>query len=324
MKITTRQTHYALAGLAMLAINSLTLAACPETYQYRSQYIHEGTRTEPLVSYWALQYPAGEKMPVSRSAARYGNSLGYVPVPVLTRPQPLSPGDLLRLTHEDWLKIKSADETLNEYRLSRNDEYTAEEQERGKFNKKAIMNVLECWLTQSSSGKGTKGSQGGAAKNQPSAAANTADAETWDAKALDERQEASFSAWVEQGEAEEQAELSSDKPPRKKAYLPAQSKCLRVVDVKQDSSDKRLYWYAIQNVCNQAMHAHWCAGEKSECRLSKQAWLIQPGDKERSWMLSPRGKQGVQFYGTACVESYKGQPVYYDRKAGKCWAWSAK
>lgn len=143
-----------------------------------------------------------------------------------------------------------------------------------------------------------------------------------DTKSLDERQEASFVAWIEQGESEESNELDSGKTPRKKVYPPMQGKCLRVVDIKGSRSDKRFYWYAIQNVCKQPVHAHWCAGEKSECKQSKQAWLIQPGEKERSWMLTSRGPQGVQLYGTACLDKFQGQQVFYDKKSSKCWAWS--
>lgn len=138
---------------------------------------------------------------------------------------------------------------------------------------------------------------------------------------LDERQEAHFTQWIEKGSAEEQAMLSENKTKRKKIYPAQRPQCLRVVDVKQAQGNKRLYFYAIQNICSEPLHAHWCAGERSECRRPKQAWLIQPGDKEGSWMLSQQGPQGVQFYGTACVDTFKGQQVYYDKKSGKCWAW---
>lgn len=143
------------------------------------------------------------------------------------------------------------------------------------------------------------------------------------AKRLDQRQEANFIALIERSEAEERAALSSGKPQRRKVYPPQRPQCLRVVDIKQGNTNKRLYFYAIQNVCNEPMHAHWCAGEKADCRLPRQAWLIQPNEKEGSWMLSRTGAQGVQFYGTACVDKHRGQQVYYDKKSGTCWAWDA-
>ncbi|MBL5979652.1 hypothetical protein JAO85_20450 [Comamonas sp. NyZ500] len=144
-----------------------------------------------------------------------------------------------------------------------------------------------------------------------------------EAKRLDEKQEANFQTLIQSTETAEQNEVNRGGAQRNKVDLPQRHQCLRVVDVKQDKTVPSMYWYAIQNSCKEPLQAYWCAGEKSECKQPKQSWLIKPGAKERSWMDSPNGSQGVQFYGTACVTKFEGRQVYYDKNRAQCWAWDA-
>lgn len=141
-----------------------------------------------------------------------------------------------------------------------------------------------------------------------------------EAKRLDDKQEANLSAILEQGEEVMKSEANRSNGPRNQVFLPQKSQCLRVIDVAQDKTVKSMYWYAIQNTCKEPLQAYWCAGEKSDCKQPKQAAVIKPGGKERSWMDSSTGKQGVQFYGTACSAKFKGRQVYYDKQRAECWA----
>jgi hypothetical protein len=101
-----------------------------------------------------------------------------------------------------------------------------------------------------------------------------------------------------------------------KIILRQYSECLRAVDIKQDSDVKTMYWYAIQNTCNQPLIVYWCDGQG--CSPVSKAATIPAGAKERSW-LDTRHSGSVGFKGTACAQTHKGKRVYYNKKENQCW-----
>lgn len=179
---------------------------------------------------------------------------------------------------------------------------------------------IECYASLGANPGVKQGST--AAGQNPSSAPPSSEARSKSAKSLDERQEAAFQRIVQQGRDADDADYAQrGKAQRHKIVIETRPECLRVVDVSEDRTVKHMYWYAIQNICDVPVHAFWCAGPRSECRKSKQAWLLAPGSKERSWMGSAVGSKAVEFYGTACVDKFEGRQVYFDKSSSRCWTW---
>lgn len=103
-----------------------------------------------------------------------------------------------------------------------------------------------------------------------------------------------------------------------KIYLPDfGQKCLRTVDIKQDRTMHGVYWYALENICNQPVMAHWC--DRKDCSKTNKAWEIPPGGKEKSWTDVIRNERHPRHLkGFACQLKYKNASVYKDPKANRC------
>ncbi len=106
---------------------------------------------------------------------------------------------------------------------------------------------------------------------------------------------------------------------RKRLVLKQYPNCLKVVDVKPDSSVKNMYWYDIANTCGEPVQAHWCEGKG--CKPTDRAADISAGGKEESWMQA-QTPSDVRFRGTACATEYRGQSVLYDKARNECWVWA--
>lgn len=136
-----------------------------------------------------------------------------------------------------------------------------------------------------------------------------------EARAQEKLHQASFAYYEELGLEVDSAGGQG----KKRVVLPQYPKCLKAVDIKEDSTVKNMYWYSIQNTCDKKLRVLWCEG--AGCKPTTKAWDIPAGEKERSWMTSRSGVRGVAFHGTACQLSYQGREVYYDKKKAQCWAW---
>lgn len=111
------------------------------------------------------------------------------------------------------------------------------------------------------------------------------------------------------------------------------TKCMKVVDVSpmdtQDPSHKKYYyWYSIKNICTQPINAFWCDNDSdhkysSECNYSNKAWMIGPGDKERTWTTTRTPISNIKplwiHAAAACPVTYNGKEVLYQNKTGNCW-----
>ncbi|AVF40939.1 hypothetical protein AL486_15385 [Pandoraea apista] len=106
---------------------------------------------------------------------------------------------------------------------------------------------------------------------------------------------------------------------RKRLVLKQNPGCLKVVDIKRDSTVKNMYWYAIANTCGEVVQAHWCEGKG--CHPTDRAAEIGAGDKEESWMQA-QTPSDVRFRGTACATAYRGHSVQYDKTRNECWVWA--
>lgn len=96
--------------------------------------------------------------------------------------------------------------------------------------------------------------------------------------------------------------------------------CLLAVNIRQDSTVKKMFWYSIHNRCDYPVRAVWCDGPG--CKPISKAWVLKPEESVQSWMHSERGVAGVKFSGTSCPWMVGDKPVLYDKKANQCWIWS--
>jgi hypothetical protein len=96
--------------------------------------------------------------------------------------------------------------------------------------------------------------------------------------------------------------------------------CLLAVNIRQDSTVKKMFWYSIHNRCNYPVRAVWCDGPG--CKPVSKAWVLKPEESVQSWMHSERGLSGVKFSGTSCPWMVGDKPVLYDQKVNQCWTWS--
>ena len=104
-------------------------------------------------------------------------------------------------------------------------------------------------------------------------------------------------------------------PVAKNVPLPTHRQCVKQVDVIPDSGVEGLYRYAVQNVCSRTMQVHWCDG--TGCTNYRKSALLAPGAKHGSWFISVQhDRDGIE--GTACMESYEGRLIYYDKKENRC------
>ncbi len=108
----------------------------------------------------------------------------------------------------------------------------------------------------------------------------------------------------------------------KKILLPdLGSKCLRTVDIREDSDVRGMYWFALENICSEPVKAHWC--DIKVCKGTNMAATIAPGGKEKSWTsIYKSGRHPNQLKGVACQVEYKNAPVYKDPQTNKCYSWS--
>lgn len=136
-----------------------------------------------------------------------------------------------------------------------------------------------------------------------------------EAQALARQYAADFDRTVAASDAERAKAVNNG---RKRLVLKQHPKCLRAVDIRRDSDVKTLFYYSIENICGETLVALWCEGSK--CKPTSKAATITGGAKEGSW-LDTRWSGDVKFNGTACLETYQGRTVYYDKKRNQCWLW---
>ena len=99
------------------------------------------------------------------------------------------------------------------------------------------------------------------------------------------------------------------------------AKCLRTVDIREDVDVRGMFWFTLQNICNEPIKAYWC--DLKVCRSTNMSWILGPGEKEISWtsVRSGHGRHPRDLKGFACPVEYNGAPVHLDQKSHKCYAW---
>lgn len=178
-----------------------------------------------------------------------------------------------------------------------------------------IIPELECRVRESRNNRAAAPS--GQAKAKPSKATRQSrtDSPGASANAVTRQQQSQFTKMISASKAEDS---SASNKGRKKIILKQYPECLQAVDIKQDSTVKTMYWYAMQNICSEPLQIHWCEGQG--CKPTTKAADLPAGGKERSWLDTKRSGS-VSFHGSACATGYQGKKVYYDNKKNQCWLW---